>query len=98
MVDMTTLRKAARGAPCMLRLPGIHEPDPGNETSVLCHAPYPGRFGSRKLDWWGAIGCAKCHDAIDSRDAVSEDWIPYWYNGIRLTLLYFIDKKVIKVL
>lgn len=63
---MADLRKAARGKPCMVRLPGC---DGGGETTVLAHfrlLPYCGT-GIKPRDELGAHCCARCHDLIDGR-------------------------------
>ena len=63
---MTSLRKAARGKPCMVRLHGC---DGGGETTVLAHyrmLPYCGT-GIKPPDELGAWACANCHDKIDQR-------------------------------
>lgn len=60
------LRKAARGKPCMVRLPGC---DGGGETTVLAHyrlLPYCGT-GIKPPDELGAWCCVRCHDVIDGR-------------------------------
>ena len=63
----------------------MHRETPEHEDCVLCHAPHPTRFGSRKSDHWGAIGCCRCHDYVDSRAdsrlamtkvLLSDIWLP----------------------
>lgn len=76
---MTNLRKAARGQPCLVRLPGC---DGGGETTVLAHyrmAGYCG-VGSKPPDELAAHACANCHDLIDGRRKL-EGWAR---NEIRL--------------
>lgn len=61
------LRKAARGKPCMVRLPGC---DGGGETTVLAHyrlAGYCGT-GAKPPDTMAAWACAPCHDLCDGRE------------------------------
>lgn len=63
---MSALRKAARGRPCMVRLPGC---DGGGETTVLAHyrmSGYAG-MGLKPDDALGAWCCASCHDLADGR-------------------------------
>lgn len=63
---MSKLRKAARGRPCMVRLPGC---DGGGETTVLAHyrmSGYAG-MGLKPDDALGAWCCSACHDAVDGR-------------------------------
>lgn len=57
---MTILRKAARGQPCMVRLPGC---DGGGETTVLAHYRMAGYCGTgmKPPDELGAWCCDRCH-------------------------------------
>jgi len=64
MKPLTAIQKLARGKDCTLRTPVCNR-DP--ETVVLCHAPYPGRGGTRLHDWWSAFGCSSCHSVMDGR-------------------------------
>ena len=64
---MTPARKAAKGMPCMVRLPGCNG---GGETTVLAHyrlAGYCGTGIKPDDDVFGAHACVNCHDAIDGR-------------------------------
>lgn len=63
---MTNLRKAARGRPCQVRLPGC---DGGGETTVLAHYRMPGLcgVGIKPDDAIGAWCCGRCHDLVDGR-------------------------------
>jgi hypothetical protein len=63
MKKLTAIQKSARGEECALRIPGVCNGNP--ETTVLCHAPYPGRSGMRTHDWWAAYGCSSCHAVLD---------------------------------
>jgi hypothetical protein len=65
------LTKAARGQPCMLRLPGC---DGGGETTVLCHVRYAsiGGVGMKPPSICGIWGCHSCHSKLDSRDGSIE--------------------------
>lgn len=69
---MKDLRKAARGRPCMMRLPGC---DGGGDTTVLAHIRL-GHFGmgSKPPDVCGVWACHNCHDVMDGRQSVSEYW------------------------
>lgn len=60
------LRKAARGEPCMIRLPGC---DGGGETTVLAHYRLAGTagVGMKPHDEQAAYACHACHDAVDAR-------------------------------
>ena len=63
---MTPARAAAKGQPCMVRLPGC---DGGGETTVLAHYRLAGYCGTgiKPPDVMGAWCCASCHDRIDGR-------------------------------
>ena len=65
---MPSLRKAAKGQPCMLRLYGC-APGPDNETVVLCH--HRGAGGALKSDDYHAavLGCYNCHVALDGPES-----------------------------
>ena len=60
---MTDLRKAARGAPCFLRLKGC-EPGPDNERVVLCHRNGAG-MALKSDDLDAVCGCFSCHARLD---------------------------------
>jgi hypothetical protein len=62
----TQARKAAKGQPCLVRLPGC---DGGGETTVLAHYRLAGYCGTgiKPPDEMGAYACVNCHDAIDGR-------------------------------
>ena len=90
---MSKIRKSAKGEDCTLRIPGICNFNP--ETVVLCHAPYPGRYGSRKDDWWAAYGCSNCHDAVDGRLKSTLEYTMYWDGAIHETQAKLIDKRLI---
>lgn len=59
------LRKAARGRPCQVRIPG--HCDGGGETTVLAHYSLHGLSGRgmKSPDAIGAWCCAGCHAAVD---------------------------------
>jgi len=92
---LTAIQKSAKGENCTLRIPGVCTGD--QATVVLCHAPYPGRFGSRKHNWWAAYGCSACHDHIDHRDGYHPltefDWMP----AIHETQTKLIEKGLMTV-
>jgi len=88
---LTPIQKSARGENCSLRIPGFCN---GNsETVVLCHAPYPGKSGSRKDDWWAAYGCSGCHSHmdIDAYPFPEVNWLP----AIHETQAKLIEKGLI---
>ena len=90
------IRQSAKGENCALRIPGVCNGD--CSTTVLCHAPYPGRGGMRDHDFFAAYGCSDCHDLIDSR-AASKIWHRIndtpesaWLRGIHETQMKLIAK------
>lgn len=60
---MVSLRKAAKGSPCTLRLPGC-APGPENEAVVLCHRGGAG-MALKADDLDAVLGCAHCHTILD---------------------------------
>jgi hypothetical protein len=62
-----SLRQAAKGRPCQVRIPGICNHDPA--TTVLAHYRLAGAcgVGQKPHDLLGAWACSACHDAIDRR-------------------------------
>ena len=57
-------RKAAKGQPCTMRLPGVCN---GNiETTVLAHANGAG-MGTKSDDFNAADCCSACHDVLDRK-------------------------------
>ena len=67
------LRKAAKGRPCMVRLPDICNHNP--ETTVLAHIRMAGLsgMGIKADDLLGAWACSSCHDSIDRRSHTDLD-------------------------
>lgn len=67
MSRSVNLRKAARGRECTIRVPGVCSFDP--DTSVLTHYRLVGLCGTgiKPNDYVAAIGCNRCHDAVDGR-------------------------------
>ena len=66
-MSKTKLRKAARGMPCQVRLPGCNG---GGDTTVLAHYRLAGYCGTGLKpddDVFGAWACSNCHDLIDGR-------------------------------
>lgn len=61
------LRKAARGQPCQVRIPGVCNGDPA--TTVLAHYRLPGTcgVGMKPPDEQAAWACSSCHDEVDGR-------------------------------
>ncbi|MEY8194471.1 MAG: DUF1364 family protein [Cycloclasticus sp.] len=83
---------------CTLLIPGICNGDP--TTSVWAHSNL-GRHGKGKgikaHDFFGAIACSDCHDAVDGRrnDLTQEDRVIYLNQGISRTLPMLFDAGVI---
>lgn len=67
------LRNAAKGRPCMVRLPDICNHNP--ETTVLAHIRMAGLsgMGIKADDLLGAWACSSCHDSIDRRSHTDLD-------------------------
>jgi len=80
---VSKIRKSARGEDCALRIPGVCNGDPA--TTILAHAPYRGRHGSRKHDWFSSYACSDCHDAVDGRLRTNIDYRLYWHDAIHET-------------
>ena len=61
------LRDAARGKPCMVRIPGVCNGDP--ETTVGAHLRVTGTcgVGQKPPDILMVYACSSCHDEIDRR-------------------------------
>lgn len=64
----TPARKAAKGQPCLIRLPGC-APGADNETVVLCHYALSDISGAalKSPDDLAAFGCWHCHGVVDGR-------------------------------
>lgn len=61
------LRKAARGRPCQLRIPGVCNRSP--DTTVLAHIRRGGvaGVGQKPPDIVAVWACSACHDQLDRR-------------------------------
>lgn len=96
---MSKIREAARGAQCMVRLPGICN---GNtETTVLAHLRMAGitGIGQKAPDLFGAFACSACHDAIDRRTSAflaGTDLHLEFLEAIIRTQYYLLNKGLIK--
>jgi Putative nuclease YbcO len=97
----TPIRKSAKGEDCTLRVPGVCNFNP--DTTVLCHAPYPGRGGTRSADHFAAYGCSDCHDYMDMRSrrlevaGIAGSRESLWLSAIHETQKKLIEKGLIKV-
>lgn len=81
-------RASARGQECTFRIPGVCNYDPA--TTVLCHAPHPDKgMGFKGPDSWAAHGCSSCHDCMDNRASMPEEYHEsrawFWLEAIRET-------------
>ena len=75
---MSKLRKAARGMPCQVRVPGICNGNP--ETTVLAHYRLNTGGALKPDDTQGAWACSACHDLVDGRTTTKL----YTHDEIRL--------------
>jgi len=100
MFRSPALLKLARGAPCLLQIPGICR---GNvETVVACHgnwAEHGKGVGLKAHDCFIAFGCEDCHAAIDNRRQYLEkdDRRYYWQRGFERTILWLFENSKLKV-
>lgn len=77
----TKLRNSARGQECCFNIPNVCTG--GIETTVLCHAPSEAKgIGNKSPDFWGAVGCHACHDALDQHRLPKAEEQFYWLRGI----------------
>lgn len=95
------LRKAARGQPCLVRIPGYCNHDPA--TTVLAHIRLAGitGVGKKAPDLLGAWACSTCHDLLDGR-LPTELWSPHelslmFYEGVIRTIAALIAAGKVKV-
>lgn len=89
------IRKAAKGQPCQVRLPGICSFDPAK--TILAHQN-GGGMARKTPDFMGAFCCTDCHSIVDggkhclTREAV----MLYFYQGVfRTQELLWHDKLII---
>jgi hypothetical protein len=61
---MSKIRKAAKGAECQIRIPGVCNYNP--ETTVLAHLNGAG-MALKANDIHGAFACSDCHNEVDRR-------------------------------
>ena len=91
------ISKSARGKQCTARIPDAGNHDPA--TTVLAHAPFSGKFGSRKHWWWSAYLCFDCHELLDDRDMrlTREEKDLIWFAAVHETQEYLIEAELLKV-
>lgn len=61
---MSKLRESARGADCLIRIPGVCNFN--NETTVLAHINGAG-MGIKADDSEASFACSDCHSAVDGK-------------------------------
>lgn len=91
------ISKSARGKKCTGR---FHCCNYDTMTTVLCHAPFTGKFGSRAHWWWAAYLCSSCHDYLDNRDGVLTQDVLFglWLNPVHETQEQFIEQGLLVVI
>jgi hypothetical protein len=97
-MKQTKISKSARGEQCTGRIPCVCNFDPS--TTVLAHAPFTGRYGSRKQWWWSAYLCSNCHDALDGRTEINmtfDEKNSIWFSAVHETQEKLIDKELMVV-
>ena len=96
-MKQTKISKSARGEDCAARVPFVCNFD--SATTVLAHAPFVGRYGSRKQWWWSAYLCSNCHDLLDGREFTRytvDEKTAIWFDAVHETQEKLIDKGLIK--
>lgn len=90
---MTNLREAARGEPCMIRLPGCNF-DP--QTTVLCHYRMSGvsGMGLKSPDLLASWGCSACHAFVDTHSDVDTKYA--FLQGVIRTQAELIRRGLVK--
>lgn len=100
MFRSPALLALAKGAPCLIAVPGVCR---GNfETVVACHSNWleHGKgVGLKAHDCFIAFGCQECHNAIDKRTQQLEpvDRRYYWQRGFERTVLYLFENGKLRV-
>ena len=97
-MKQTPISKSARGETCAARIPFICNFD--TETTILAHAPFVGRYGSRARWYWSSYLCSNCHDYLDgrTRHACTQDEMKaIWFDAVQETQAKLIAKGLISV-
>jgi len=97
-MKQTKISKSARGMQCTARITGTCNHDPA--TTVLAHAPYIGRYGSRKQWWWSAYLCSSCHDELDNRGnhpMTDAQMKVIWFDAVHETQQHLFADNYLKV-
>lgn len=91
---VTNFRKAARGRPCTLRVPGVCNRNP--ETTVLAHinTEFKG-VALKSPDLCAVRACSDCHDYVG--DMVSPEMRLIALEGLLRTLKAYMNEGLIEV-
>lgn len=94
------LEDAARGQPCLVRIPGVCNGNP--ETTVLAHIGIAGirGMGKKPVSLCATWACAACHDVIDGRvkSTLSREYIKACaMDGVLRTLTYISTSGTLSV-
>lgn len=83
----------ARGAPCLVGIPGVCNADPA--TTVAAHSPmieHGHGMGQKSDDCFVAFACSACHDVIDGRAKASQFSVAqrrhFWRVGFEATVRF----------
>ena len=92
------ITRSAQMRACTLRLSdGTHE----RSTVVFCHAPSASKgIGLKSPDWWGAYGCAECHDIVDGRTPhrlTDLEIARAWLRGIHETQRILFEEGILRL-
>lgn len=97
------LTALARGAPCMVNVPGVCNRDPA--TTVWAHSNqlrHGKGKGIKAHDIFGALACSSCHDFIDGRSRAgyrgAVEPVTYWQIAHERTILYLFERGLVGVL
>jgi hypothetical protein len=97
-MKQTKISKSARGESCAARVPGVCNFD--DATTVLAHAPFVGRYGSRDHWWWSSYLCSSCHDLLDDRTmhkCTNQEKAVIWFSAVHETQEKLIDKGLMEI-
>lgn len=92
--------QSARGESCMVKIPGVCNRNP--ETVVMAHSNkqrHGKGQGFKARDYYTALCCSSCHDAIDGRihtHLSPADMDEFWQRGFERTLDWAFDNGHIK--
>jgi Protein of unknown function (DUF1364) len=100
MFRSRALLKLARGAPCLIAIPGICRGD--QDSVVACHGNWSEHgkgVGLKAHDCFIAFGCIDCHRAIDKQayQLEPDDRRYYWQRGFERTILWLFENGKLRV-